>query len=282
MSVTYKDIDLLSQKSSVAGTEKLPVSDTEYISPDQIVEPIKRDVNRLVKSFALTDSVFSTARYITNNNVWSGSNSPYCHFFSITPGKKYIVSYGIDTYVAVLKDTSHTVGDTPNWATGFSSKVLVAANTEYEFVAPVDGLYLYALASYNGEFRQFKYLTEVSGELVSNKVTALSSSSTDTQYPSAKCVYDGLNGKQSTIDSSHKLDYSLLDNTPTIPTKVSDLNNDSGFIATETDPVFTASAAYDISSSDITNWNAKQKAITVSSSEPTSADGSDGDIWIVI
>ena len=36
MSVTYKDIDQLSQKSSLAGTEKLPVSDTEYITPDQI------------------------------------------------------------------------------------------------------------------------------------------------------------------------------------------------------------------------------------------------------
>ena len=37
MSVTYKDIDTLSQKSSVAGTEKLPVSDTQYITPSQIV-----------------------------------------------------------------------------------------------------------------------------------------------------------------------------------------------------------------------------------------------------
>lgn len=51
---------------------------------------------------------------------------------------------------------------------------------------------------------------------------------------------------------------------------------------TETDPVFTASAAHGISSTDISNWNAKQKAITISSSEPTSSQGSDGDIWIVI
>ena len=36
MSVTYKDIDELSQKSSVAGTEKLPVSDTQYLTPAQI------------------------------------------------------------------------------------------------------------------------------------------------------------------------------------------------------------------------------------------------------
>ena len=36
MSVTYKDIDQLSQKSTVAGTEKIPVSDTKYITPAQI------------------------------------------------------------------------------------------------------------------------------------------------------------------------------------------------------------------------------------------------------
>ena len=53
-------------------------------------------------------------------------------------------------------------------------------------------------------------------------------------------------------------------------------------VTSETDPVFTASAAHGISSTDISNWNAKQKAITVSTSEPTSSQGSNGDIWIVI
>jgi len=45
----------------------------------------------------------------------------------------------------------------------------------------------------------------------------------------------------------------------TVPTKVSDLTNDSGFITsyTETDPVFTASPAHGIAASDITNWNGK-------------------------
>ena len=44
-----------------------------------------------------------------------------------------------------------------------------------------------------------------------------------------------------------------------LPTKVSDLTNDSGYITNseEDDPVFTASAAYGIQSSDITNWNNK-------------------------
>ena len=35
-SINFKDISLLSQKSTVAGSEKIPVSDTEYITPNQI------------------------------------------------------------------------------------------------------------------------------------------------------------------------------------------------------------------------------------------------------
>ena len=51
---------------------------------------------------------------------------------------------------------------------------------------------------------------DISGkENASNKVTSLSSQSTDTQYPSAKCVYDAI---------------------PAVPTKTSDLTNDSGFL----------------------------------------------------
>jgi hypothetical protein len=44
-----------------------------------------------------------------------------------------------------------------------------------------------------------------------------------------------------------------------VPTKTSDLTNDSGYITgyTETDPIFNASAAKNITSTDITNWNNK-------------------------
>ena len=44
-----------------------------------------------------------------------------------------------------------------------------------------------------------------------------------------------------------------------VPTKTSHLTNDSGFLTsyTETDPIFSASAAAGITSTDISNWNAK-------------------------
>lgn len=90
-----------------------------------------------------------------------------------------------------------------------------------------DGIEQYILTlSSNPEFYTFaKHETE----LTSNKVTALSAQSTDTQYPSAKLVYDQLATKQPTIDSLHKLSYSLISDTPDlsgfITKSVNDLTN---------------------------------------------------------
>lgn len=62
-----------------------------------------------------------------------------------------------------------------------------------------------------------------------------------------------LDGDTAKIDLTGKADVG------DIPTKVSDLTNDAGYITgyTETDPVFSASVAHGISSSDISNWNDK-------------------------
>lgn len=70
-------------------------------------------------------------------------------------------------------------------------------------------------------------------EYSSNKVTSLSSSSSNDQYPSAKCVYDNLATKQPV----------------------------GNYLTSETDPVFNASVAKNITSTDITNWNNKQAAL---------------------
>lgn len=74
-------------------------------------------------------------------------------------------------------------------------------------------------------------------------------------------------------------DYDDLSDKPSIPTKTSDLTNDSGFITgyTETDPVFSASAAHNISSTDISNWNGKS---TVSLNRKTTSGTNIADITI--
>ena len=71
-------------------------------------------------------------------------------------------------------------------------------------------------------------------------------------------------------------DYSQLNNKPSIngvelsgnkttselginiPTKTSDLTNDSGFLTSESEPAFNASAAKNITNADVLNWNSKQ------------------------
>lgn len=52
-------------------------------------------------------------------------------------------------------------------------------------------------------------------------------------------------------------DYNDLENKPNIPTKVSQLSNDSQYLTTEADPIFTASAAAGITPELITSWNNK-------------------------
>lgn len=85
--------------------------------------------------------------------------------------------------------------------------------------------------------------------------------------------YDDLTNKPALFSGN----YNDLTNKPTIPSKVSQLTNDSGFISSETDPVFTASAASGISSSDISAWNGKS---TVSVSQKTSSGTNIADITI--
>ena len=62
MTVVFKDIDLLSQKSSLAGTEKIEVSDTEYITPNQIR-------NGLQKTITISSSEPTSADG-SNGDIW--------------------------------------------------------------------------------------------------------------------------------------------------------------------------------------------------------------------
>lgn len=67
--------------------------------------------------------------------------------------------------------------------------------------------------------------------------------------------------------------------TSDVPIKISDLTNDSGFITsyTETDPIFLASAAHGITSSDITNWNGKANSSDVLTKTNTTSYTPTGD-----
>lgn len=85
-------------------------------------------------------------------------------------------------------------------------------------------------------------------EVLSNKVTSISGSSTNDQYPSAKLVYDQLATKQATINSGSKLSADYVDDTSTT----------NKFVT----------------SSDKTTWNAKQDALVSGTNIKTINSGS--------
>lgn len=93
---------------------------------------------------------------------------------------------------------------------------------------------------------------------LAGRVTALENAGYITSYTETDPTVPAW-AKQSTKPTYTASEVGALPDTTTIPTKTSDLTNDSGYITsyTETDPVFTASAAAGISSTDISNWNAK-------------------------
>ena len=100
--------------------------------------------------------------------------------------------------------------------------------------------------------------TQYDDTALAGRVTALENAGYITSYTETDPTVPAW-AKEATKPTYTASEVGALPDTTTIPTKTSDLTNDSGFITsyTETDPVFTASAAAGISSTDISNWNAK-------------------------
>ena len=126
-------------------------------------------------------------------------------------------------------------------------------------------------------------------ETEANKVISLSSSSTDAQYPSAKCVYDALATKVSAATSL--AGYGITDAytktqvnnlIPPVPTKTSDLTNDSGYVTEDDIPDRLSDLSDDIGT---------VRRYAASSAPPTQATTAvytvpclwyyDGDVWYV-
>ena len=88
--------------------------------------------------------------------------------------------------------------------------------------------------------------------------TADNTAVSDLQGASDYATQTDLQGKQDTLTPGANITIDA-DNeiSATVPTKTSQLQNDSGYLTTETDPVFSDSPAAGITSQDITDWNNK-------------------------
>ena len=129
---------------------------------------IDKDVNNLTNYVKKTDYATSTKSGVIYAEPQSG--------FMVGPtGKPYPVIMPYSDYSSLTNTYFISKGTLENVITG---KGLVSSSS------------LSAVAT-SGSYNDLNNKPDLSVyELSSNKVTSISSSSTDTQYPSAKCVYD--------------------------------------------------------------------------------------------
>lgn len=207
MSVTYKDIDLLSEKSSLAGTEKLPVSDTEYITPQQIIDQAR---DKCIRTMDQLTPTVTDGKYLGTAGTTEYESSSYAiwRFTGIEEGQTYLLGGYYPTsvtniYMIFWYDTNgNRVGRNIN--SGASGENLIAYRDK-ALIAPA-GAVSCAVNVYKN-WQNWFHLHRCNLDL-------------------AKVALSG--------------SYNDLADKPTIPN------------------------------------------ITISSSEPTAQDGSNGDIWIVV
>lgn len=179
---------------------------------------------------------------------------------------KNFVNSSISTATATFRGTYNLVSDlslttsatAAQIATALSTAVSTADNNDYVFVqVPTADATPTEIAridryKFNGTVWSYEYSLNNSGftsaqwaainsEITSALVTKLSDLPTNTELQNA------LAGKQPTIDAQHKLNYNLLDNTPTIPDELSDLTDDATHRL--------------VTDSEKTTWNGKQDLI---------------------
>lgn len=122
MAVTYKDIDQLQQKASPTGTEKLPVSEAEYITPNQIAgmvevedflsksstKPLENGIatRSFIEAMPIEPTSEVTNRYMKVNGTQSSEYSNYAYrTFPVTPGETYAVTtmFGTGFSVGIMR-----------------------------------------------------------------------------------------------------------------------------------------------------------------------------------
>ena len=99
-------------------------------------------------------------------------------FFPVTPGQTIKITPGtISSYFAVTKDTSHTAGTTPTYATGYSARVMVSG--EMEFVVPDDGNYIFVMLVVSSGTVDDVYKKGTQGDGLIERVSALEDDAED-------------------------------------------------------------------------------------------------------
>lgn len=155
---------------------------------------------------------------------------------------KYVVTEDVSTIDTPARDT-YTKDEIDNMLDG-----LIESETDPIFTASAaSGITSNDITNWNGKQDSISDLAAI------RSGAALGATSVQTETDPTVPAW----AKAATKPTYTAAEVGALPASTSIPSKTSDLTNDSGYIDTETDPVFSASVAAGITSSDITNWNSK-------------------------
>lgn len=312
MSVNYVDIGDLSQKSSVAGTEKLPVSETEYITPSQINAALTIDsapkpsstnalqngtiTTNFIGGTALTPTTSANGIYRTNGEIYSTTTYTY-KIFSVTEGESYaftsVLSGNFTTgYIkaVIWLDSNNSVIGSEKWQ---NTNNVSTHFVDYLAVAPTGAAKMVLNARNTIDRSGFVKLVAPP-----HPSCILSTAQTLTTAEKTQA--------RANIGADVENYLPLAGGTMTGDIKMTDgeyINNGSGYAmcGQSGSGTFYSGPGYGISSFLLRSGNVPlthrkhtsssaytdykiydASNITISSSEPTSSQGENGDIWIVI
>lgn len=151
-------------------------------------------------NFEVTSNKVTSLSSASTNSQYPSAKAVYD--FVIDGKEIFYCTYGTTTYTEISSAVNN--GKTPIVKYGAPVGVYILTTLS-------DGQAIFVSMSYASNKMQYKKITVSSSnswnntsyniENISNKVTSLSSDSTDTQYPSAKLVYDQLLLKQDVLTS---------------------------------------------------------------------------------
>ena len=185
---------------------------TEAISPvdktkkiNDIIDAVNGiTVNNSTVTFKQGDVVKGTmttnqaSNSVIELDAGGSSDNIFIATYNSTPHADLVTAYNSGKTIIVQEDLGSSTNENKFYASLVNrTKSISPSIDSFVFAAASgDALYFYECKITSGVSYTWTYEYYVP-EKASNKVTSLSSSSTNTQYPSAKCVYDELQNHQS-------------------------------------------------------------------------------------
>lgn len=191
MVISYETPSVISVNSTIARTSQIPTVDQTYDGTSTNAQSGVAIEGELTTNYQ--------SKLVSGTNIKTVNNTSLLGNGNIDTSEVFVAEFNITSYADV--QTAYNAGKTIYclYTDTSNNKYIMWLNyvtqTYFDFYSSKNGDLYITRCNSTGNTWELGYFNL---EVVSNKVTSISSSSTDTQYPSAKCVYDELTNKADT------------------------------------------------------------------------------------